>query len=84
MNRLKYSILAVGLLIGAASCAGNNPENNASSTPIDSTNVNGTAPATYGADNPAQPDSPKYEGGANAADAKANTRSSEDSAKGRY
>lgn len=37
----------------AASCA-NSAENNATSTPTDTTNVNGTAPVTYGPDSTAQ------------------------------
>ena len=36
-----------------SSCSNNNPHDNGTSTPIDSTNVNGTAPATYGPNNPA-------------------------------
>jgi hypothetical protein len=36
----------------AASCA-NNAQNNATTTPTDSTNINGTAPVTYGPDSPA-------------------------------
>ncbi len=43
-------ILAIGLF--TLSC-GNDASKMGSSTPIDSTNVNGTAPATYGANNPA-------------------------------
>ena len=45
----------------AISC--DNPEvHNGSSTPIDSTNIHGTAPATYGADDPNAPEHPRYEG----------------------
>lgn len=36
----------------AASCA-NNAQNNATSTPTDTTNINGTAPVVYGPDSPA-------------------------------
>jgi hypothetical protein len=37
-----------------AACSGHNSaDDNAHSTPIDSTSLNGEAPATYGADNPA-------------------------------
>ena len=83
MKKVKYSILAIGLLIGAASCTGSNPDNNASSTPVDSTNASGAAPVTYGADDPAAPDSAKYQG-SNETGNKVNTASSEDTAKGRY
>jgi len=39
---------------GLVACGGSGSgEDNASSTPIDSTNQNGTAPAVYGAENPA-------------------------------
>ena len=83
MRNLKYSILALAFIIGAASCGSDNPENNASSTPIDSTNLYGTAPATYGADDPASPESQKYQRNTERGN-HANTNSSEDTAKGRY
>jgi len=63
----------------AVSC-NNNPENNGSSTPIDSTNLTGAAPATYGADNPASPDSPRNQG-AYEEGIRANNASSQDSMK---
>ena len=49
---MKKLILVIGISFSVASC-GNNPENIGSSTPIDSTNVKGAAPATYGPNNPA-------------------------------
>jgi hypothetical protein len=45
-----YVLLPVMLIFSAC---GTSPENQGSSTPIDSTNTYGTAPATYGADDPA-------------------------------
>lgn len=72
--------LTLMLTIAAFITACNNrPENNGSSTPIDSSNVNGTAGAQYGADNPAAPASPKNEG-SNDSGLRANTASSADSA----
>ena len=49
--KLAFGICFVSLLI--VSCEPRNSEKIGSGTPIDSTNVNGTAPATYGANNPA-------------------------------
>jgi hypothetical protein len=49
---MKKGIFALTILFAAASCGNvNNTQGN--STPIDSTNVKGAAPATYGPDNPA-------------------------------
>ncbi len=57
MRTIKCLALALSALVLITSC-GNNPENMGNSTPIDSTNVSGAAPATYGGDNPAiDPDS---------------------------
>ncbi len=49
MKKYQVVLLVIGLAI--SSC-GNNGQNKGASTPIDSTNVNGTPPATYGGDNP--------------------------------
>lgn len=57
MRKLAFTILTCTLLLGITSCGA---DQQASSTPIDSTNLNGTAPATYGT---AQDSTyPKYEG----------------------
>ena len=47
-----YGILLGVTLLGLTSC-GSDPNNNVKSTNVDSTNIHGTAPAQYGADNPA-------------------------------
>ena len=52
MKAIKISLIAACVSVLVTSC-GNDAANKVSSTPIDSTNVNGTAPATYGASNPA-------------------------------
>ena len=53
MNKAKlYTALLSVMLLGLASC-GSDPNNNVISTNVDSTNVHGTAPAQYGAENPA-------------------------------
>ena len=49
---MKKLIFAMCISLSVASC-GNNPQNIGSSTPIDSSNVKGYAPATYGPNNPA-------------------------------
>lgn len=77
MKRLTYICL---LSFALFSC--NNAEEKGSSTPIDTTNLQGTAPATYGADDPATQEAPVYEGNMDTS-LKANTASSEDSAKKR-
>jgi hypothetical protein len=83
MKKLTHGLLAFAMAIAIVSC-GDNPENiNASSTPIDSTNITGAAPVEYGADNPAVPDSPKSQG-AYEEGIRANNASSEDSMKGRH
>lgn len=57
MNTAKGLILLF-LVTAAMACEPNKGENIGHSTPIDSTNVNGTAAATYGPDDPAyKPDS---------------------------
>lgn len=59
MTRTKLFIITIFIAIAASSCGGGQRgKNTASETPIDSTNVKGTAPTTYGGDNPAiNPDS---------------------------
>ena len=52
MKTIKSVFFLVAVILFAASC-GNEGANRGASTPIDSTNVNGTAPATYGGNNPA-------------------------------
>ena len=49
MKAIKTVVLIAAISLLAASCG----NGTGSSTPIDSTNVKGTAPATYGANNPA-------------------------------
>lgn len=57
MKALRSIIILMGISLMMASCLnnenGNSAKDQGSSTPIDSTNVNGTAPATYGGNNPA-------------------------------
>ena len=48
---LVIAVLSVGFL--ATSCVSNHGSKNGSETPIDSTDVHGTAPAQYGGENPA-------------------------------
>lgn len=74
--RLTLCLLTASLLLG--SCG--NEENEGTSTPIDSTNVHGTAPARYGADDPDE--GTRYEG-ADDTGLRRNTISSQDSAEGR-
>lgn len=74
MKSIKRLALVIFLGITAAAC-GNNDNNNANSTPIDSTNITGAAPATYGTDSM---NSPAYQGG-NDTGMRANTMSREDS-----
>jgi hypothetical protein len=52
---MKKNILALAafLCLAILSSCSNGTENQGSSTPIDSTNLHGTAPATYDGDNPA-------------------------------
>jgi hypothetical protein len=80
MKRLTY-LAITSLLVSCSIISCNNTEDG-SSTPIDSTNLHGTAPATYNEDDPANPDHPVYEGSTDTT-LKANTISSEDSAKGK-
>jgi len=52
MKTIKSVFFALAVVLFAASC-GNEGANRGESTPIDSTNVKGAAPATYGGNNPA-------------------------------
>jgi len=52
MKAVKYSVVALAFCLSLAAC-GTRGENRGASTPIDSTNVKGTAPATYGGNDPA-------------------------------
>lgn len=79
--KLKFLALAVVATAFLASCDSNNPDNAGESTPVDSTNLNGTAPATYGAENPANATEQPHDGYDTTL--RANTASSEDSLKGR-
>ncbi len=80
MKKITLSCFAIAAVV-LASC-GTSPENTGSSTPVDSTNLNGTAPATYGAHDPADADSSRAQGVADTG-LRANTASSQDSAEGR-
>lgn len=49
----KHTIaLGITALLLWTACGTNDSDNTGHSTPIDSTNLHGTAPATYGGDNP--------------------------------
>jgi hypothetical protein len=61
MKKLSLIISSIILAAGITACT-NNPDKMGSSTPIDSSNVNGAPGATYGPDNPASPNPPRYEG----------------------
>lgn len=78
MKTIQY--LLIGAMITASACNGTAEQG--SSTPIDSTNLHGTAPATY-SDAPNDTMYPKYEGQGDDG-LRANTASSEDSAEGRH
>lgn len=73
-------ILVLPAILAFASCGNGTKDTVPGSTPIDSTNINGTAPATYNAQDPAMPDSPRSQG-ATESGLRANTANSEDSAK---
>lgn len=81
MKKSSSTIIAAFAVVFAMAC-NSNPENTGSSTPVDSTNLTGAPAATYGAQDPANPSAPKYEGGTDTG-LKANTASHEDSMKGR-
>lgn len=57
MNKLKNGLTIIALSLFMVSCADQGDER-AESTPIDSANVHGTAPATYGGDDPADDQTP--------------------------
>ncbi len=57
LNKTLLLIALVGFLL--SSCA-DQGEEIGTSTPIDSTNLNGTAPATYGGDDPANDQDTTY------------------------
>jgi hypothetical protein len=46
-------LLPLVFVAALASCGSNSGNNNATSTPLDSTKISGTAPVQYGPDNPA-------------------------------
>lgn len=71
-------LFVLGSMLALVTACGSNPDNKASSTPIDSTNLNGEAPVTYGPTDPASPDSPRYQGAYDTG-ARANTLSGADS-----
>ncbi len=49
----KYSLIVLAISFALVSCGTNGP-NHGDSTPIDSTNVYGSAPAKYGGNDPAK------------------------------
>jgi hypothetical protein len=54
MTRTKLFIITIFIAVTAASCGSTTRgDNTGNQMPIDSTNVKGTAPATYGGENPA-------------------------------
>lgn len=59
MKQLLIAVLISSTLL-AASCTDDSTD--AGSVPIDSTNLNGTAPASYDAQNPDGADYPRYQG----------------------
>jgi hypothetical protein len=75
--KLRALLPLLGFAVFAWSCD-DADTHDGESTPIDSTNINGTAPATYGADNPDNMNSPRYEGRDDST-AAANTMSAADS-----
>ena len=77
MKRILQVMLCITLL--SASCG--DPDNSGSSTPIDSTNQYGTAPAEYGPDDPTE-DEEQYQGIEDSG-LRVNTVSGQDSAEGR-
>jgi hypothetical protein len=57
MRSVKLSFFTIVISLAVVSC-GNDGANRGASTPIDSTNVKGAAPATYGGNNPANDENP--------------------------
>ncbi len=49
MRKQLFSVLVAAACLTAITSCGDNIDNSATSTPIDSTNINGTAPVEYGA-----------------------------------
>jgi hypothetical protein len=79
---MKNLMFFIGLSIFIIAC-NNNPQNTGYSTPIDSSNTSGKAGATYGPDNPAATQAPRYEGNTDSG-LRANTMSHDDSVKAGY
>lgn len=77
MKRTLHVLACVALLL--ASCG--DPDDSGTSTPVDSTNQYGTAPAEYGPDDPTK-DETRYQG-AEDSGLRTNTVSGQDSAEGR-
>lgn len=77
---MKKLIIPAFVLATVLVACTNNPDNVGSSTPIDSSNVSGAPGATYGADDPASPNPPRYEGQYDTG-LQPNTMNSQDSAK---
>ncbi len=71
MKAIRPSVLIIAMSVLAASC-GNNPQNEGHSTPIDSSNVKGSAPATYGPNDPARDQMDSNRSNANDTGTKAN------------
>jgi hypothetical protein len=76
MKTIRFAMLVFAVAI-LASCGGK-PQNTGTTTPVDSTNMYGTAPVEYGAKDPAKPVN-DYHGGAFDTGMKANTMNHEDS-----
>ena len=81
MKTIQYLLLAAFLSVAVCSCVDDAEQG--SSTPIDSTNLNGTAPTEYKASNVANDTAyPRYQGRYDTG-LRANTASTEDSVSGR-
>ncbi len=81
MKTIQYLLLAAFLSVAVCSCVDDDEQG--SSTPIDSTNLNGTAPAEYKASTTASDTAyPRYEGQYDSG-LRANTASTEDTVSGR-
>jgi hypothetical protein len=72
MNNFRFAVAVFLVSLFALSCASRNENNTGASTPIDSTNVNGTAPATYGGNNPANDEKDSNRANVNDTGTKAN------------
>lgn len=53
MLQIKTLLAGAFVALALSACGSNQGEDTGASTPIDSTNMQGTAPATYGGENPA-------------------------------